>query len=58
MEVNTKVLETGLTRLEAIRKWYKKFVVAVEQKESDEESPKNVASDRDFSELLFHIIRS
>jgi hypothetical protein len=42
MEVNTKVLETGLTRLGAIRKWYKMFVVAGEQKRTDEVGLKKV----------------
>jgi hypothetical protein len=57
MEVNTKVLETGLTRLGAIRKWYKKVVVAGEQKGTDEAGLKNVLSDSNISVLLFHIIR-
>jgi hypothetical protein len=42
MEVNTKVLETGLTRLGAIRKWYKKVVVTGEQKGTDEAGLNNV----------------
>ena len=58
--MNTKVLETGLTRLGGggDKEAAQKVVVAWEQKGTDEEGLKNVASDRDFSELLFHIIRS